>query len=195
MEQNRSRKRLFITGIPTAGKSYLAKKLAQTVNGVAVLLDDFQESLASSNEYGKWVNFYLDQDEKQYLTTTSPDQMWKNLIVQSEALWPAFLKKMAEYETESRPVIFECVNILPHLAHRDLKFPGIILIGSSQKETLERNKQEPRWGKTPDLQEFEAKMFFEVERPHYKSEAEKYGYPVFEDSDRAFEQALLLIEK
>ena len=187
-------KRLFITGIPTAGKSYLAEKLASEVNGIAVLLDDLRKPLKADEKYKKWVNFYWDQDEETYFTKTDPEQMWKNLVAQSEALWPAFLQKIQEYAAEKRPVIFECVNMLPHICYRDLDFPGICLIGSSYEQTFERNKKDPHWGKTLRLQELEAKMFFYVERPRYKSEAEKYGYPVFETSDDAFETALKFLK-
>ena len=186
-------KRFFITGIPTAGKSYLASKIAREVNGIPVLLDDLRESLAADPRYKKWVNFYLDQDEESYLLQTSPDQMWQNLVAQSEALWPECLKKIQEYDQEKRPVIFECVSILPHLAKQDLPFSGICLIGSSYEETLARNRQIPRWGQTERLKELEAETFFNVERPRYKSEAEKYGYPVFESSDEAFAYAVKLL--
>jgi hypothetical protein len=137
--------KIFITGIPTAGKSYLAKKLAKAINGIAVNLDNYRDSLESDERYRRWINFYFDQDEEKYVTTISPDEMWKNLVAQSEALWPAFLEKIATYKEGERPVIFECVNLLPHLAHRDLTFPGITLIGRSYEETLERNRKEPRW--------------------------------------------------
>ncbi len=180
-------KRFFITGIPTAGKSYLAKKIADAVDGTPVLLDDFREGLRAEEIYKKWVDFYLDRDEASYLTDTSPDQMWSNLVTQSESLWPAFLKKMQSYEAEEGWIIFECVNILPHLAKRDLRFPGVVLIGSSYDDVLERNKRDPRWSHDAYLQEFEAKMFFEIERPYYKAEAEKYGYPIFEKADNAFD--------
>jgi broad-specificity NMP kinase len=187
--------RIFITGIPTAGKSYLAKKLAKELKGRAVLLDDFREALQSDEKYKNWVNFYLAQDEKAYLEENNSDQMWKNLVLQSEALWPAFFKKIMSYESERKPIIFECVNILPHLAHRDIQFPGIVMIGSSYQQTLERNLKEPRWSNDPELQELEAKMFFYIERPHYKSEAEKYSYPVFEDSEEAFNACLGIINQ
>jgi len=184
-------KRIFITGIPTSGKSYLAKKLANKVGGIPVLLDDFRENLAQNEEYKKWTNFYLDKDEKEYLTKTSQDDQWKNLVAQSEGLWPAFLQEIEKYRDEEKPVIFECVNILPHLAKRDLYFSGVVIIGKSYKEILERNKQSPRWGDTTELQELEAKTFFEVERPHYKAEAEKYGYETFESADDAFKKIIL----
>ncbi len=188
-------KRIFITGIPTSGKSYLAKKLADTTGGIAVLLDDSRESLATvSSEYKKWTNFYIDQDEESYYTKTEPDKMWDNLVKQSEGLWPGFIEKINEYASEAKPVVFECVNILPHLASKDLGFPGVCLIGKSRsagyEQTLERIKKDPRWGRTPRLQELEAKSFFYVERPHYEEEAKKYGYLVFETADEAFEVAL-----
>lgn len=182
--------RLFITGIPTSGKSYLARKLAKETGGIAVILDDFREKLATDERYRRWTNFYLDQDEKKYFSTTTPDEQWNNLVMQSEGLWPALAEKIAEYENESKPVIFECVNILPHIAKKHLNFPGVVLTGSSYEEVLERNMAEPRWGSASELQELEAKAFFYNERPRYKAEAEKYGYPVFEKADDAIEAAL-----
>lgn len=178
---------LFITGIPTAGKSYLGKKLAEITGGLHLNLDDLREGLVNDERYKKWVNFYLDQDEYAYLTQTSPEKQWQDLINQSEALWPAFLAEIEKHQNDSRLVIFESVNILPHLAKRDLKFPGIVLVGESLEETLNRNIESPRWGDTLELQKLEAKSFFNIERPYYKAEAEKYNYPVFEKADRALE--------
>jgi adenylate kinase family enzyme len=183
-------KRLFISGIPTSGKSYLAKKLANHTGGIAVSLDDFREGLAKEEKYRKWTNFYLDKNEEEYLTKTSPEEQWQNLVAQSEGLWPAFLDEMNKFVFEERPVIFECVNILPHLANKNLSFQGLILIGKSLEEVLERNIVDPRWGDTLELQKLEAKIFFEIERPRYTSEAEKYSYPVFESADEAFDAAL-----
>ena len=88
----------------------------------------------------------MDQDEYTYYTTTSYDEQWQNLVQQSEGLWPGVLEQIHAYDAETKPVIFEGVNILPHLAHRDLpSFGGITLIGRSLEEVLERNKQAPRW--------------------------------------------------
>ncbi len=185
--------RLFITGIPASGKTYLADKIAYAVGGIAVHLDDLREGLANDSRYNKWVNFYLDQNENEYLMNTSPDQQWQNLVNQSEALWPAFLLEINKYKNEKRPVIFECVNILPHIANKELNFPGLVLIGESMKAILERNKKDPRWGCTEVLQELEAKTFFEVERPRYLDEASKFNIPVFEKADDAFGFALTLL--
>lgn len=183
-------KRLFIAGIPTAGKSYLAHQLGLKMGAVVVNLDDLREGLAKDERYKKWVNFYLDQDEKFYFSNVSADEQIANLIAQSEAIWPAFLEKIAEYESERRPVIFECVNLLPHLVKKHFDFPLIVLIGKTYEEILERNRQNPRWGNTIELQTLEAKSFFAIERPFYESEAKKCGYPIFETAGEALNYLL-----
>ena len=182
-------KRLFITGIPTAGKSYLAQQLASEVNGIAVCLDDFRSALVVDERYRKWVNFYSDQDEAAYYAAHGPEERWRDLIAQSEALWPALLEKISSYQKEKASVIFESVNLLPHLAHRNLDFPGIVIIGSSYEVVFGRNQKTPRWGATAELQELEAREFFYDERPRYKTEAERYRYPVFETPEDAFLRA------
>lgn len=178
-------KRLFITGIPTSGKSYLAKLLSEKTGGIYVNLDEVRDSLSADQTYSKWVNFYEDLGEYEYLTNTSDETKQNDLIAQSEALWPALLQEISKYGGETRPVIFECVNILPHLAKKDLTFEGVVLLGTSYEEILARNILEPRWGDTEELIELEAKTFFEVERPFYKKEADKYGYITFERADDA----------
>lgn len=185
---NLKSERIFITGIPTSGKSYLAKKLAERIGAKVIHLDDLRESLSTNETYKKWTNFYLDQDEESYLIKTTPEQKWQDLVNQSEGVWPAFKEEIAKYQNETHPVIFECVNLLPYIIKANSPDAvGIVLIGKSFEETFERNKKDPRWGDTEKLQELEAKDFFEVERPKYKAEAEKYNYPVFESADEAFD--------
>lgn len=187
-------KKLFITGIPTAGKSYLAEKLANAVGGIWISTDDLREELVKNSRYKHWVNFYLDQNEYEYYTTTDYNQQWKNLVKQSEAIWPGLFEKMMELGKNDKLVIFEGVNILPHLAKKYLNFPGIVLIGKSFEEVFERNKKDPRWGETEELQKLEADAFFNGERTHYKREAEKYNYPIFETAKTAYDTALKLLK-
>lgn len=177
-------KRIFITGIPTSGKSFLAKKLADIVGGEVVSTDKMREEMSKDSRYKKWVDFYLDKDEKEYYTTTSPEEQWKNLVDQSEAMWPYILNKILSYESD-KPVIFEGVNILPHLAKKYLPFEGVVLIGKSKEDIFDRVKKDHRWGNTEELWTLETNSFFEVERPKYKEEALKYDYQVFETSDDA----------
>lgn len=178
-------KRLFITGIPASGKTYLGNKLAGEAGGVCVSLDDMRGKLVQDERYKKWVNFYLDKDEKEYYSNTSAEERWNDLVAQSEGLWPAIQEEIGKYADETRSVIFEGVNLLPHLMHRDFReMTGIVLIGDTFENIFSRNKNDPRWGETEELQKLEAEAFFNDERPRYKAEAEKYGYAVFEDGDK-----------
>jgi 2-phosphoglycerate kinase len=188
-----NQKKLFITGIPTAGKSYLAKKLADEVGGICVSVDNLRVELEKDEKYKKWVNYYLDQDEEIYYKTTTSEERLENLMKQSNGLWSGILNEIEKYAQENKPVIFEGVNILPCLANIDLDFAGIVLLGTSFEETLKRNMAEPRWGETVELQKLEADEFFFTQRPYYKSEAEKFGYPVFETPDEAFATVLEIL--
>jgi hypothetical protein len=179
-------KRLFITGIPTSGKSYLAKKLANDFGGVMVLLDDHREKVATDDKYRDFVNFYINKDELDYYTHTTPENRWQDLVNQSEGLWPAYVEEINKFKDEKRLVIFESVNLLPHLIKNTFEFPAVVLIGKTYEETLKRNIAEPRWGNTRELQELEADAFFYAERPKYVQEAEKCGYPVYESADEAY---------
>lgn len=191
---NHKGKRLFITGMPTSGKSYLANAVAQKVGAIVVSFDDVREELAKNEKYKKWTNFYLEQDEEKYFKNTSEADLWNNLVLQSEGLWPAFLEEISKYRDESKPVIFECVNLLPHLIRGAFDYPCIVLIGSTFEETLSRNIKDPRWGNTIELQTLEAKNFFYIERPHYIEEAKKFNYQYFESSREAFQVCVDLLE-
>ncbi len=185
---------IFITGIPTAGKSYLARMLAEQVGGVHVSTDQIREDdLAKDPRYEPWVNLYWNKNEQEYYTKTSHEEQWATLVEQSEALWPGILERIQSFTNETKPVIFEGVSILPHLAKRDLPFPGLALIGRSRGEVLTRLNDSHRWGETPELHQLEADAFFDGERPRYRSEAERYGYKVFETAEEALPTALELL--
>ncbi len=186
-------KRFFITGIPTSGKSYLAEKLAKEIGGVHVRIDDWREEMAQDTRFKQAINFYLDQDEKTYYTTTTFDEQWVNLVRQSEELWQGIMENIQSFAGEFRPVVFEGVNLLPHLVKRDLDWSGLCLIGTTFEETLRRNIADPRWGETVELQKLEAEAFFYGERPRYQADAAKYGYPFFTSADEAYPEILKLL--
>ncbi len=188
-------KYLFISGIPTSGKSYLAKKIAQENNILHVNLDDLRIPMLKDSNLEPWVNFFWNKDEKTYWETVSPQEHWGNLVSQSEAFWPTVLKKIREIQKSKQSAIFEGVNILPHLAHQDLDFPGIVLIGESEEKVFERCNKNPRWGQTEELQKQEAKWFFVHEGSRYKEEAEKYGYKVFCNFEKAEKELLKFLKK
>lgn len=186
-------KYVFISGIPASGKSYLAAKIAKAIGILHIEIDEWQEEMKNDPELKKWVNFFWDQDEAEYWRTTNCDKQWENLKNQSEALWPAILKRIKDIQSSGKPAIFEGVNILPHLASQDLDFEGIILLGESFEKILERNEQNPLWGQTKELQRMEAEAHYNCERLKYKAEAEKYGFKIFADPKKAEEELLKIM--
>lgn len=179
---------VFISGIPASGKSFLAEKIAQKIGAFHLDTDTLREEMVKDPAIEPWINFYWKLDEKKYLTETPCYEQWQNLVKQSEAFWPTILEKIKKIKKTHQSAIFESVNILPHLAKRDLDFPGIVLLGESVEQIFERNKKNPRWGKTEELQRLEAEIFFNCERGNYKKEAEKYGFKTFTDSIEAEEE-------
>ena len=184
----------FISGIPASGKSYLAAKVAKTVGALHIEIDELRKEMGKNPELKKWVMFFWNHDEAEYWKNTNCDEQWENLKNQSEAFWPTILEKISEIQKSGKPAIFEGVNILPHLAAKVLEFRGIVLLGSSLEDIFERNKKEPRWGRTEELQRMEAGGFYNCERPRYKAEAEKYGYPVFSDVKEAEKELLKIFQ-
>lgn len=183
----------FISGIPASGKSYLARKIAKETGIKNICIDEWREEMKDDPELKKWVDFFWNKDEKEYWRITDCAQQWDNLRNQSEAFWPTILKKINDVQKSGRSAIFEGVNILPHLAHQDLNFHGIVLLGESFDRILERNKKNPRWGNTDKLQIQEAEVFWNCERPRYKQEAGKYGFKTFIDSNEAEKELLKLL--
>lgn len=186
---------VFIGGIPASGKSFLAKKIAEKTNAFHLDIDTLRSEMAEDPNLKPWVNFYWDQDEKIYLTETSCQEKWSNLVKQSETFWPFILGKINRAKQSHPVAVFEAVNILPHLAAKDLDFPGIFLIGETFEQIFERIKKSPRWGKTEELQKLEAEAFFYCERENYKREVEKYGFKTFTNSEEAEQELLRLLKK
>ena len=188
-----SMKCAFISGIPASGKTRLAAKVAKMNGALHIEIDKLREEMSNNPKLRKWVMFFWNKNESKYWKNTDCEQHWENLKNQSEAFWPTILKKIREVEKSGKPAIFEGVNILPHLANKDLKFSGIVLLGGSLKDIFERNKKEPRWGQTEELQKMEAKAFYTCEQPRYKSEAETYEYPTFSDLKEAEKKLLKIL--
>lgn len=164
-------KNVFISGIPTAGKSYLADKIAKITGVVHFDIDDLREEMRNDTKYKKWIDFFADQNEKKYWEEHSHEEHWENLKQQSEGIWP-FLKEKINNAIESGQIlIFEGVNLLPHLV-KEIGIDGIYLLGESEETVLERNRKDPRWGKTEELIKKQSEHFFQCERPIYKKESE-----------------------
>ena len=134
-------KSVFIGGVPTAGKSHLANKLAKITGATHVNLDDLRSEMLKDSSLEPWVNFFWNQDESEYWKKViTSDEHWENLKKQSEAFWPTILAKISEENKTGEKTIFEGVNILPHLVHKDLPFRGVFLLSPSEDDVLNRLK-------------------------------------------------------
>lgn len=183
----------FIGGIPATGKSYLAKKIAKSTGALHFKVDDWREEFRV-DKHADWIDFFWNKNESEYWDKTSCEEHWQNIVKQSEVLWPpGIVRKIKKVVKSGLPAIFEGVNILPHLAAKDLDFPGIFLTGESFEVIFERNKKDPRWGQTEILQKKEAEIFYNCEGPIYKKEAEKYGFKVFSSSIEAEKELIRLL--
>jgi len=187
-------KYVFISGIPAAGKSYIAERVAKTIGVMHIDIDEWREEMKSEPELKSWVDFFWNKNEEEYWRITSCEEHWENLKKQSEAFWPTILKRIKKIQKSDKPAIFEGVNILPYLAHRDFPFKGIVLLGRSVEEIFERNKRSPRWGQSKELQKIEAEKFYNCEGPMYRKDAEKYNFKVFTDPIQAEKELLRLLQ-
>lgn len=188
-------KYVFISGIPTAGKSYLAEKIADKTGCAHVCIDDLRSSMKDHPELEPMVNFFWNIDEAKYWENISPREHWNNLKRQSEAFWPIILDKVRETQQTGQSAVFEGVNILPHLAYQDFDFPGVVLLGESEQKVFERCRENPRWGKTDELQKREAEWFFVHEGKIYAEEARKYGYKTFHSTEKAEIELIKLLRE
>ncbi len=76
-------KYVFISGISTSGKSYLAKKVAQKTGSIHISTDDLKEGMAEDSKLKPFVNFFWNMDENKY---------WKKLMKLKKLNSQLFLK-------------------------------------------------------------------------------------------------------
>lgn len=185
----------FIGGIPASGKSYLARAIASETDAYYFGTDSLRREMSKDPQLSYWTDYYRNLDEEVFHKSISCEGKWEALCRQSEAFWPTIMENIYKIMPKYSVAIFEGVNLLPHLASKDLNFPGVFLLGESVEQIFARNKERPRWGKTEVLQRLEAENFFHCEGMMYKQEAERYGYRTFRDANEAKSEVLKLLKK
>lgn len=186
-------KYVFIGGIPTAGKSFLAKKIADKTGAVHVEIDLLREEMVKDPKLKPWVNWYTDQDEEEYFKNTNNDLGWTHLKNQSEAYWQTIEAKVLEIKKNGKNAVFEGYNLLPHLVSKYFDFPGIYLRAPTPEEILRRIKMKKRWGDGDKLHKMEVKFFLECFDKNFKKDAKSYGYKCFSDPGKAETEILKLL--
>lgn len=187
---------VFIGGTPAAGKTFTAKKFIEHSgkNIFLVSIDDLRNEFAEDPKIKYWVDYFWNQDEKEYWKNITYKKASRELIEQSKTFWPRILEVISQTKKKCEHAIFEAVNILPHLAYKDLNFPGFFLICEDYQTILERNMKAPRWGKTKELQELETKYFIEHDVRFIKEEAKKYNFKVFNNEKSASDELARLFD-
>lgn len=188
---------VFIGGTPAAGKTFTSKKFIKKSDKKIhlVSIDDLRNDFAKDPKIKYWVDYFWNQDEVEYWKSITHEKAIQELVEQSEAFWPLVLEVIVETKKNYEHAIFEGVNILPRLAHKDLNFPGFFLVCEDYKTILDRNIKAPRWGNTRELQELETKHFIEDDVRFIKEEAKKFNYKVFNNEKEATEELTRLFEQ
>lgn len=184
---------LFVTGNSTAGKSTLAKLLAEKLGVSRASGDGMRVGLYRDSRYGPIARFYADQKcEAAYYAGTDPDERWENLREQSLALWPPlFFKLLCGYRIRPGPLVFEGVNLMPDLVAQD--FPGtpiVAVVCEDEALVLRRLAEAPRWGNTPELQALEAREIAVEQAPRYRELTLAHGGQVFSSAEAALPYCL-----
>lgn len=174
----------FIGGTPAAGKTHITEQFIKK-SGLPieyVSIDALRRHFAKDPKLDYWVKFFSNKDAVKYWDKITQEEHLQNLIKQSEAFWPGIMKKVEEVKKKHEHAIFEGVNLLPHLTHKDFDFPGLFLIDENIDTMFDKLHNEPRWGETVELQKLEAKFFVEWEAKYIKEESKKHNYKVFTNS-------------
>jgi 2-phosphoglycerate kinase len=185
----------FIGGTPAAGKSTLARKVADSLDSSFQIIgtDDIRDQLLSIPKYEKWVNIYWNMDEKDFMSQKTCTEKMDVLVAQSEALFPPILDffntKMKEYEN----IIFEGVTLLPHLARKHLPFEGIYLVIEDRGELLKRLKEDNRWGNTDEMHKLEADYFLDCEVKFLRQECDIYRYKIYNNTKEAESELIRIL--
>jgi 2-phosphoglycerate kinase len=111
-----SRTIILVGGMPTAGKSTVAKALADYFSLPWISTDHIRiimREVVNRDEYPKLFN------PKDYLEKMSPSEIVQLKIDQAEAIWVAVRRLIKDDYTWREGFIVEGVNILPRLVQQD----------------------------------------------------------------------------
>ena len=182
----------FIGGVPMAGKSHLAKLIAEKYGIMHIQTDDIRKNFKDP-KLVKWVRSFYNQNPDTYWQKITHKQHYEQVKKQSEELWPAIVKEINNYKKKYKTIIFEGRTILPCLASSNLNFPGVYLIAKSFKQILERNNERPRWVKDKEFQYKLAECLYFYENKKLVEEAKKYGFKSFKNPNQAEKELIKIL--
>lgn len=179
---------VFIGGTPAAGKSYLSNEFIKQNPGLNIYLLNIDELDFKTKKAVYWRNYYLSQNEYDYLSTVSYEKYIKDQIDRAESYLPEVIEIFNSLKNTHENILIEGIYLHPHLVKKAFNFPGFYLIQENRNILLKRLIETPRWSTTQQLQEMEAEKIIAYDIPYINKEAKKYGYKVFNNSQEAIEE-------
>lgn len=196
---------ILIGGAPTAGKSYIAKRLAKDLGLPWISTDTIREMMrrvVSKEDFPHLLHTERYTAER-YFQEFTTDQVVEHQITESGETWRG-VKALIETDYVWGSFLVEGVGILPHLVSEsfkgDLSVKPLFLLATNKERIREVVYTRGLWGEAksyPDsVKEREVEWAYAFSM-WLKSEAEKYGYPTFEitELDVPFEKISLQIQE
>ncbi len=186
---------ILIGGAPTAGKSYVARKIAEELKLPWISTDTIREQMreiVSKKDYPR-LFFHSGADSKMaeiYLSKHTPKQIVKNQNEESKDVWKG-VKAIIDTDYVWGSFIIEGVAILPSLISKAVKNNQEIKAFFIVDDDVDRIRRtiftRGLWDsadKYPDkVKEKEVKWVIEFNK-FITDEAKKYGFPVISVGDR-----------
>ena len=203
--QNKALQRTyFIGGPPRIGKTTLAYRLADKINGHVVMTDAIRNSAKKVCESKTgplfMINKYNELSELEWLDrfANNPDIVIKDQVAESRAIWRSVISFCNMFCEDNVNHIVEGIAMMPELvASMENQPEQVIFVGNTSDSHVETMLD---YGKKFPEQCWMAYLGYSEERirayanyvkklsEYYKSEAEKYGFKYFELSDEGFEE-------
>jgi len=177
---NMSNKIILIGGIPCIGKSNIALELSKKLNTNQISTDTIRLLLRTISDEKKYhsLHFFVDKEAVKYLPNTSIEQIIKDYIRESGAVWLG-IKNVIKHNKYNKIGIIEGVAVLPILCKRSrLKNVLPVFLYCSKPEIIRSNLFiRGLWGNSKKLKEYELKYLIEFNNYIIKT-ARKYNYKV-----------------
>lgn len=118
-----SRNVILIGGMPTAGKSTIARELSKLLNMPWISTDQIREIMKSvaNPKVNRFLTSSTGMSAEEYFKLYTPEQIAQNKYDQSVATWPGIEAMIHNDRTWREGVIIEGLNILPKFTFEEQK--------------------------------------------------------------------------
>lgn len=190
---------LLIGGAPCAGKSTVAKALAEEKSVTWASTDELREVVQkqpNAEHHYPWLFFNSQMTAEEYWKDHQPEDVLQLEIDQGRELWSMLQKAITEHTYG----IFEGVSILPEFVWNAFgeRIRAVFIIDPNQQRVRETIYQRGLWGDANTYADWIKPKEVEWVMLHnqwLRDELKKYPYPLVEvgDRDKLLEQVKHLI--